>query len=272
MGGQSGFDREGIPEGVPASVEVGGSEGGDGEVTGLGPVLAGAFQALVVGKFGCGPCRWRRREVLRELHEYSRCHLISCCHDQRPTQDEVSKSVSSEFTEMWIRVIETPICDRYQPHKKQCSPLPRFATMNFRHLKPQLIRFLDGDDEEGQTHWPKYRSLGTYARRNRGVFSEREYSRLKRVHVGVEGLAVTLIQNLHDVKETSLVREFPELANQGPDEWVDELTEFSDGKKLRRHDYLRGVSWREWALLHALRDDDGESESFCRNEEQTISA
>ena len=63
MGGQSGFDREGIPEGVPVSVAVGGSEGGDGEVTGLGPVLAGAFQALVVGKFGCGPCRWRRREV-----------------------------------------------------------------------------------------------------------------------------------------------------------------------------------------------------------------
>ena len=139
--------------------------------------------------------------------------------------------------------------------------------MNFRHLKPTLIRFLDDEDEEGQTRWPKYRSLGTYARRNRWVFSEREYSRLKRVHVGVEGLAVTLIQYLHDVKGASLLREFPELTNQGPDELIEKLTEFSDGKNLRRHDYLRGVSWHEWALLHALRDDDGESESFCRNEE-----
>jgi hypothetical protein len=139
--------------------------------------------------------------------------------------------------------------------------------MHLRQLTTQLVHYLDGKNEHNQVRWPKYRSLATYARRKRWAFSEREYSRLRRVHVGAESLVNVLVAYLYDMARSELIQAFPGIATMDATQALDNLTVFHDGSALRRHDYIRGTTWREHVLVHALCDDDAEQDSFCHDQE-----
>lgn len=139
--------------------------------------------------------------------------------------------------------------------------------VNYRRLKPPMIRFLESEDEDGAKNWPKYRMLKSYAIRNRYAFSEREYLQLKRVHVAAEGVVEALIQYLHDVQSRLLLNSFPHLPADDPRQWRDEFTEINDGESLRRQDYYRKGTWKELPLLYVISDDHAEAESFCRTED-----
>jgi hypothetical protein len=91
--------------------------------------------------------------------------------------------------------------------------------------------------------------------------------RLRHVHVGAALLVEVVVQYLIDVFADVMREEISLLQSRPEDQWIDCLTEFTDGKALRRQDYYRRASWKELPLLYMLRDDDGEDISFCRDEE-----
>lgn len=139
--------------------------------------------------------------------------------------------------------------------------------MHYRKLTEKLVQFLESQGEDGQSFWPKYRPLKRYSILKQWAFAEREYSRLRRVHVGVAPLVTSVVQYLAELHADKLVVCIPELSALPAEQWLDELTQFTDGSDLRKHDYYRSVTWKELPLLYMLRDADSEENSFCRDGE-----
>lgn len=139
--------------------------------------------------------------------------------------------------------------------------------MHYRKLTDKLVRFLESQGNDGQLFWPKYRPLKVFSIRNQWAFSEREYSRLRKVHIGAAGLVTSVAHYLAELHADKLAASIPELSSLPVNQWLDELTHFTDGSGLRKHDYYRSVTWKELPLLYMLRDADSEENSFCRDEE-----
>lgn len=136
--------------------------------------------------------------------------------------------------------------------------------MRYRRLSAELVSSLESDSTG--LPWPPYRTFRRFSIQNRFAFAEREYSRLRRLHIGLEELVESLITYLRENHETPMVTAMPVLQSLPRHEWLDHLSEFVDGGQMRRQDYYRGVTWRELPLLMMLGDGRDQDRSFCRNE------
>ena len=136
--------------------------------------------------------------------------------------------------------------------------------MQYRKLSKELVSCLESASME--LTWPPYRAFKRYSVRNGFAFAEREYSRLRRLHVGPAELVESLITYLGKFHETSTCSAIPQLVGVPHDQWRDRLSGLLDGRRLRHNDYYRGVTWRELPLLMMLGDGIDGDRSYCRNE------
>lgn len=136
--------------------------------------------------------------------------------------------------------------------------------MQYRRLAADLANSLES--ALIPLEWPSYRTLKSHALKNKFKFSEREYFRLKRIHVGPSGLVQALINYYAAIEAVSIVNAVPQLRDLTQDRWLEHLSESMDGEHMRRYDYYRGVTWRELPLLLLLGDGKDADRSFCRDE------
>ena len=137
---------------------------------------------------------------------------------------------------------------------------------HYRQILPVFLEFLETKRDPQTLNWPKYAALKAFCRDNGWTFTEREYSRLRKAGFGRQELVERLVQYYQKSFQGPLIDCIPMLLHQPDEAWLDLLSQFADGRVLRRKDYRTRASWRSLCMVLGFWSPSIEEQSVCRTE------